>query len=277
MKKTIITLSICIFSVFLCIPNSNANELNSNSYYDGNNLNSKILEKKDNYTVVQSKKTGEIKVLYIKKDLNLINQMKSKYPNSSFEQIEDKSSRLGNEYKPMAPFMPGLSRYDEFFKGGLGGKAGEAFGKYIFDWFLFWRTKPEKYRYTEEARIGLDKVFEMFGHYLRWNGWHESNGYWAFIDGNKICVEWHYDSNYEGWYFLNPNGIMMDGSHGTGWIKHNYKWYEFEYGGKLIEHSGWEKYGEKWMYFEPGDFGGVTGSKEIDGYMYHFDDNGFLR
>lgn len=115
------------------------------------------------------------------------------------------------------------------------------------------------------------------------NGWAElkQNGkkLWFYKENGNLKKGWFYDNNYKGWYYFADNGVMFDPKYAnSSWIRTNNKWYEFNIGGKLIEHSCWRKYNNKWMYHIPEDFGAIAGSKIKSGdQWYEFDNNGYLK
>ncbi len=113
------------------------------------------------------------------------------------------------------------------------------------------------------------------------NGWAkidaDNRAYW-FFKKNGVPVEgWHWDSTYQGWYYFQKGGVMFDPRYiDDTWARINNKWYEFEPGGKLIEHVGWRQYKGKWLFHLPNDCGAIAGSKAlIDGKWYSFDEYGY--
>lgn len=280
MKKIIIMLAIFLFTAFLCISSLSASEnLNLDNYVEYNNPDCRILEKDEKYTVIKDVKTGKIKIVYLENNSEITDKLKNKYPHASFEFLNSKFLKTNNIDKKSAPFYPRNSAYDVMVTGNLGTKAGETLAKGLAEWIKNWFNRPLEYHYKKEASILLDSTYRMVKPYTLNNGWHKffygKESYWVFVKDNRLLVGWNYDKYYNGWYFFFPNGIMMNGN-GYSWIKHNYKWYEFQDGGKLIEHSGWEKYGNHWMYYIPGDFGAVTRWNKINDKWYYFDDNGYL-
>lgn len=116
--------------------------------------------------------------------------------------------------------------------------------------------------------------------------------FWFYKENGNYKKGWHWDNNYNGWYYFYDVSIkigeqtfsklektitvMHDPAYDSKWLKLNEKWYEFEPGGKLIEYSGWRKYNGKWLYHLPGDYGAIANqSKYIDGEWYTFDSNGY--
>lgn len=113
---------------------------------------------------------------------------------------------------------------------------------------------------------------------------------WFYKDECNYKRGWYYDENYNAWYYfydktidfpmdkLNATLMYDPGYESSRWLEINNLLYEFEIGGKLIEHSGWVNYSGKWMYYIPGDYGAYKDTTvEIDGIKYSFDSNGYLK
>ncbi|MFM1601581.1 hypothetical protein ABGF26_00360 [Helcococcus ovis] len=125
------------------------------------------------------------------------------------------------------------------------------------------------------------------------NGWvkiyKDHKTMWFYKENGNFKKGWHWDGEYNGWYYfydIQFNFLLKQTVNATlmfnprfeksRWLKINDNWYEFENGGKLIQHSGWRKYNNKWLYHIPGDYGAVANrGLYIDGKWYDFDYNGY--
>lgn len=130
------------------------------------------------------------------------------------------------------------------------------------------------------------------------NGWvsitnpSSAKKFWLYKENGSYKKGWHWDNEYNGWYYFYDCTlkigdssysklekyitVMYDPTYNFRWLKLDNKWYEFQLGGKLINHSGWRKYNNRWLYHLPGDYGAVADqSRYIDGVWYEFDSNGY--
>lgn len=92
------------------------------------------------------------------------------------------------------------------------------------------------------------------------------NGKRYFLDEHGVMrTGWLKLNGY--WYFLNNDGAMVNGE----WIQDKGNWYYINYDGTM--RTGWLYKGDKYYYLnENGAMN--TGVKTIDGYTYHFNNDG---
>lgn len=92
------------------------------------------------------------------------------------------------------------------------------------------------------------------------NQWVSINGRWQFNDyaGQPIKNQWHYDNNYQKWYYLDSEGFMK-----TGWLQAGPVWYYFNYDGSMA--TGWILDGVK--YYHLASNGVMDHDTTIDRYV----------
>lgn len=106
----------------------------------------------------------------------------------------------------------------------------------------------------------LDQFGAMQTGWILWNHkWYYLNQFGAMQTG---WIKWN-----EHWYYLDQFGAMRE----KNWVLWNNRWY---YLGRFgIMKTGWVKWNGIWYYLD--QFGiMVTGDRQIDGKLYHFDSSG---
>ena len=95
--------------------------------------------------------------------------------------------------------------------------------------------------------------------------WQKIDGKWYNFDtGGKMRTGWLHDAGCT--YYLNPAGDMA-----IGWKEVDSEWYYFGDSGAAV--TDWLLSGGKWFYFDYIDYTMETGSREIDGANYNFNNN----
>ena len=124
-----------------------------------------------------------------------------------------------------------------------------------------------------------------YGHVM--TGWQVINGSWRYFNpkhdgtyGRMVANDWLLDRGV--WYFLDPNGKMLEGFAQIDLGRADDGWYYFSekhdgtYGHVM---TGWQRFDGTWYYFNPkhdGTFGRAydNGWKKIGGKYYYFYNNG---
>lgn len=97
--------------------------------------------------------------------------------------------------------------------------------------------------------------------------------WYRFDTQSSMAIGWYYDTEYKGWYYLNPTEGKDIGKMVRGWHKDpdTHKWYYLskEFGGMA---TGWHKDPDdgRWYYLDPNSGEMATGWRQIHQKWYFF-------
>ena len=121
-------------------------------------------------------------------------------------------------------------------------------------------------------------------------GWLQLGGKWFYLNTNGVMVTgWKQVGG--KWYYMDANGVMK-----TGWLKSGGKWYFLKKSGQMAASewcggywlnkdgtwtyqykASWKKNAKGWWFGDESGWYAKNTTVKIDGKMYTFDANGYLK